>query len=127
LESGGTFLHRRASLTFQAQFEQLLGKDFAKLDHEVFELRQLGAPGGPLRPPDAIRQVFGDTFEVIACFFYLWTPLIAACHPWLLIEVKVKIKTNLQRQSTRRPPSLANYVPHPLPGRAINQGCGMGD
>ena len=81
MESWGTFLNRRAGLAFQAQFEHLLGEDFANLDDEVFELSQLGTPGGPLGSPEAVRQVFGDALEVSARFFYLWTPFFMACHP----------------------------------------------
>jgi hypothetical protein len=93
LESGGPFLDRRGSLTFQAEFEHLLGEDFANLDDEVFELRQLGAPRWPLGSPKAIRQVFGDAFDVNARFFYLLTPFFDACHPWLPAKVKAKCRT----------------------------------
>jgi hypothetical protein len=71
LVSGRTFLDRRSGLAFQAEFEHLLGEDFANLDDQVFELRQFGAPRGPPGSPKAVRQVFGDAFEVSARFFYL--------------------------------------------------------
>jgi hypothetical protein len=94
LVSGRTFRDRRSGLAFQAEFEQLLGKDFANLDDQVFELRQLGAPRGPFGSPKAVRQVLGDAFEVSARFFYLWTPLSVACHPWLPVEVKANSRTD---------------------------------
>jgi hypothetical protein len=93
LESGRPFLDRRGGLAFQAEFEHLLGEDFANLDDEVFELRHLSAPRWPLGPPKTIRQVFGDAFDVKARFFYLLTPFFVACHPWLPVEVKAKSRT----------------------------------
>jgi hypothetical protein len=93
LEFGGPLFDRRAGLAFQADFEHLLGQDVANLDHEIFELRQLGAPRGPVRSPEAVGEVFGNAFEVRARFFYLWTPFFVACHPWLPVEVKAKLRT----------------------------------
>jgi hypothetical protein len=82
LAGGRPFLDRRFRLAFQAQFEDLLAEDVANLDDEVFDLRQLGTPGRSPGPPEAIRQILGDSFEISLGFFYLWTPFLA-CHPWL--------------------------------------------
>jgi hypothetical protein len=94
LESWRAFLDRRAGLAFEAEFEHLLGEDFANLDNEVFELGQFGTPLGPPGSPEAVRKVFGDAFEVSARFFYLWTPFFITCHPWFPVEVKAKNTTD---------------------------------
>lgn len=87
MEDLGAFFRWRAGLAFQAQLKNLLGKDFANLDDEILKLSQLGAPGRPLWPPEAVGKVFGDAFDVSTHFFYLGAPLFGACHPWLLLEV----------------------------------------
>jgi hypothetical protein len=94
LEGHGAFFSRGEGLAFQTQFEHLLREDFANLDDEVFEFSQLGTPLGTPGSPDAVRKVFGDAFDVSARFFYLGTPLLVACHPWLPVDVKAKIKTD---------------------------------
>jgi hypothetical protein len=94
LASRGALLDRRAGLTLQAECEHLLREDFADFDDEVFELSQFGAPGGTLGSPEAIGQVFGDAFDIGARFFYLWTPFLVACHPWLPFQVTAKRRTD---------------------------------
>jgi hypothetical protein len=74
-------------LALQAQLKHPLREDFANLDDEILQFRQLGAPAGPLWPPDAVGKVFGDAFDIGTDFFYFGAPLFEACHPWLLLEV----------------------------------------
>jgi hypothetical protein len=114
LECRRAFCRRGEGLALQAELKHLLGEDFADLDDEIFELRQLGTPGRPFGPPEAVGKVFGDALEVSARFFYLGTPLFVAYHPWLPVEVKAKLKTDRPRQSTRRPACPANHVLHPI-------------
>ena len=79
---------------FEQGGEALERRPFANVDDQVFELRQFGPPGGPLRSPEAVRQVFGDALDVSTRFFYLWTPFFIPCHPWLPVEVKAKRRTD---------------------------------
>ena len=39
LQGRGAFVRRGEGLAFQAELEHLLGKDFANLDDEIFQLR----------------------------------------------------------------------------------------
>ena len=94
-ECCGPFFARNQRLAFQANFEDLLGEDFLNLNDQVFEFGELGTPLGTFGSPKAVGKVFGDALEVSTNCFYLLTPLSAACHPWLLLEVKASIQMSL--------------------------------
>lgn len=108
-----SFFRRGAGLALQAKLEHLLGQDITNLDDEILQLRQLRAPLGSLRPPDAVGKVFGHALDVGADFIYFGAPLFVACHPWLLIEVAAIRPTSLRRESTTPLSCHANQVLHP--------------
>ena len=119
LEGRRAFFSGDRGLAFQAQREHLLGQNFADFNDQVFQLRQFGAPLRSLRSPDAVRQVFGDAFNVGPDFFYFLTPFLSACYPWFLLEVKAKLETNLPRECTTSCSCLTNHVPHPFFSQAV--------
>src|SRR5262245_58607806 len=53
-----------SGLLREGQVEHLLGKDFADLEEDVFDLGELGAPGGALGTVELLDQVFGDPLDV---------------------------------------------------------------
>jgi hypothetical protein len=71
----------------EGQVEHLLGKDFADFQEDVFDLGELGAPGGALGAVELLDQVFGDPLDVRAQFFHLRGALLGSRHPWLLSEL----------------------------------------
>jgi hypothetical protein len=50
----------------EGQVEHLLGKDFADLEEDVFNLREFGTPGGALGTVELLDQIFGDPLDVRA-------------------------------------------------------------
>jgi hypothetical protein len=109
-------------LAFEAEFQHLLGENIANADDQIFEFRQPRAPLGALGSPELVGQVFGDSLDVSAYFFYFLTPLFVACHPWLLLEVAANSRMNLSRESTRSGSCHANHVLHPLARQRVGFG-----
>jgi hypothetical protein len=48
----------------EGQVEHRLGKDFAEFKEDVFDLGELGAPGGALGAVELLDQIFGDPLDV---------------------------------------------------------------
>jgi hypothetical protein len=100
LEGRRSFFQRGSRLAFQAQFQHLLGQDRTKIDDQVLQFTEFGAPPRPGRPPDAVREVFGNALDVGTDFFYLVTPFLVACHPWPPLDVTAKPRTSLTGELT---------------------------
>lgn len=48
----------------QAEVEHLFGEDLSDFQEQVFDVGELGAPGGAVGPVELEDEVFGDPFEV---------------------------------------------------------------
>jgi hypothetical protein len=48
----------------EAEVEHALGEDLSDFQGEVFDVRELGPPGGAIGPVELEDEVFGDPFEV---------------------------------------------------------------
>src|SRR5262249_5610957 len=81
----------------EGQVEHLLGKGFADLEEDVFDLGELGPPGRARGAVQLLDEVFRDSLDVGAQFFYLGGALRGSRHPWLLSELGAKAGTDFFR------------------------------
>jgi hypothetical protein len=71
-------------LLFETEGEQFFGEDGSRLQSDVFQLGQGGAPGGALGTEEIVGQFFGDAFEIGAKGFDCRVD-VGGCfarHPW---------------------------------------------
>jgi len=57
-------LVRGGSLLGEGQGEHFLCEDFADFEENVFDLGELGPPGGALGAVELLDQVFGDPLDI---------------------------------------------------------------
>src|SRR5262249_22354914 len=74
-------------LARQGEIEEGFAEGLGQAQRDVFEGREGGAPGRPIRAVTAVGQVFGRAFEQAAAIVHLTRRFFGAAHPWLLKDV----------------------------------------